>query len=165
MRTCKKKDVTDQATTKYASFILFKSLMKNSSKLFCLLHWIGIYLLIKLKIEKCMQQDQAWFEGLFVTNRHKYCKLQSVSDVIVQRVLVQHSFSQHKFHSSMLPTSRMIFLCFCMVSQNPQTFQCRLTSFFSGPNCALGPDRLELIIFDITGKKIDNDPCRLIISF
>ena len=29
----------------------------------------------------------------------------------------------------------------------------------------LGPDRLELIIFDITGKKIDNDPCRLIISF
>ena len=28
---------------------------------------------------------------------------------------------------------------------------------------ALGPDRLELIIFDITSKKIDNDPCRLII--
>ena len=26
----------------------------------------------------------------------------------------------------------------------------------------LGPDRLELIMFDITGKKIDNDPCRLI---
>ena len=34
------------------------------------------------------------------------------------------------------------------------------------PNHATnGPDRLELIIFDITGKKIDNDPCRLIISF
>ena len=30
---------------------------------------------------------------------------------------------------------------------------------------SIGPDRLELIIFDITGKKIDNDPCRLIISF
>ena len=29
----------------------------------------------------------------------------------------------------------------------------------------LGPDRLELIIFDITGKKIDNHPCRLIIEF
>ena len=32
---------------------------------------------------------------------------------------------------------------------------------------SLGRDRLELIIFDITGKKIDNHPCRLesIISF
>ena len=28
---------------------------------------------------------------------------------------------------------------------------------------AIGPDRLELIIFGITGKKIDNDPSRLII--
>ena len=28
-----------------------------------------------------------------------------------------------------------------------------------------GPDRLELIIFDITGKKIDNDRSRLIIDF
>ena len=27
----------------------------------------------------------------------------------------------------------------------------------------IGPDRLELIIFDITGKKIDNHPSRLII--
>ena len=159
MRTCKKKDVTDQATTKYASFILFKSLMKNSSKLFCLLHWIGIYLLIKLKIEKCMQHDQAWFEGLFVTNRHKYCKLQSVSDVIVQRVLVQHSFSQHKFHSSMLPTSRMIFLCFCMVSQNPQTFQFCLTSFFSGPNCALGEDLKKPIFWKFQYHIHCNNSC------
>ena len=35
----------------------------------------------------------------------------------------------------------------------PTFFQCKLT---------YGPDRLELIIFDITGKKIDNDPSRLI---
>ena len=28
-----------------------------------------------------------------------------------------------------------------------------------------GPDRLELIIFDITGKKIDNHRSRLIIEF
>ena len=28
----------------------------------------------------------------------------------------------------------------------------------------LGPDRLELIIFDITGKKIDNHRSRLIIE-
>ena len=31
--------------------------------------------------------------------------------------------------------------------------------------CTLGPDGLELIIFDITGKKIDNHPSRLIIQF
>ena len=30
---------------------------------------------------------------------------------------------------------------------------------------ALGPDRLELIIFDIAGKKMDNHPSRLIIKF
>ena len=31
--------------------------------------------------------------------------------------------------------------------------------------CTLGPDRLELIIFDITGKKIDNHRSHLIIEF
>ena len=35
------------------------------------------------------------------------------------------------------------------------------TTFNVGPIYNIGPDRLELIIFDIINKKICNHPCRL----
>ena len=46
-----------------------------------------------------------------------------------------------------------------------------ISSKRSGPKvpfytvCYLGPDRLEVVIFDITGKKINNHPSRLMMEF
>ena len=45
---------------KYTSLILFKSLMKHSSKRFCLLLDWNLFINKNSIIEKCMQQGQAW---------------------------------------------------------------------------------------------------------